>query len=206
MIRIAIIEDDENIIKKIKELLRKIANRNNWYIVIDVLRKKKFSLKKNKHYDGIFLRIASENKNLEDFDIVKKVRRYLVKEQFVFYSEFFETQVVLEAYHYQPAFLINIPFDQNELNKILKAIKESKHERKIIVKDNNALYIMASEDILYLDLDKRIIYIQGNRYIIDERLDEIVKALLKQSFILYRNRYLLNPEWKHIDDQIINVL
>lgn len=206
MIRIAIIEDDEIIVEKIEEQLKKIATRNNWYIRIDAFKKKEMRFEKKVNYDGIFFRITSVNKSLEDFDVVKKLRRYLLKEQFIFYSDFFETQVVLESYHYQPASYINIPFNHNELNRILKGIKESKQERKIIIQANSNLYIIASEDVLYLDLDRKIIYIRGNSYVIDERLDEIVKFLVQQSFVLYRNRYLLNPEWKYMNEQIINIL
>ncbi|MBE6844949.1 MAG: response regulator transcription factor [Ruminococcus sp.] len=196
MIRIAIVDDENNICSYVERCLLNLSKMHCISIEVDVFNSGE-DLMKTIHelfYDVIFLDIKMQN--LSGLDISKTIRNTMGNEttQIIYISG--NTEYAIEVFDYDPFHFLPKPLNEEKIESVfLKLI------RKLSLKSEAFTYKIgcnsvkvAIKDIIYFESDKRKIIIHYNNKE-DEfygSLENIAQQLGKHNFLQVHKSFLIN--------------
>ena len=200
MIKIAICDDDKNIINTLKEVIINYGKMHGYYFNIETFEcgKTLEKILKDEIFDIIFLDI--ELNGILGIDIGNKLREninnYLTK--IIYVSS--HTNYALDAYDTMPTDFIFKPLKIEKIEKsisnVLKVINFTKKE--FIYTINRKINKVLLTDILYFESYRNIVKI----YTIDGREDkfystlkQVMDSLNSQIFIQQHKSYIVNIEY-----------
>ena len=197
MIRIAIVDDENNICSYVEKCLLALSKKYGILIEIDVFYSGEDLIKiiQDTFFDMIFLDIKM--RNLSGIDVSKLIRETMGNEatQIVYISG--NTQYAIDVFEYDPFHFLPKPLNKEKIEKVFFKLM-----RKLNLKAEAFTYKIGHDtlkvpikEILYFEGRKReiIIYYGGKEDKFYGSLENIHLQLSKYDFLLIHKSYLINP-------------
>lgn len=201
MIRIAIVDDENNICSYVEKCLFALSKEHGILIDIDVFLSGEDLIKmiQDTFFDVIFLDIKM--KNLSGIDVSRLIRNTMGNEttQIVYISG--NTEYAIEVFEYDPFHFLPKPLSKEKIEKaFLKLIhKLNLKAEAFTYKIGHDTFKVPIKDILYFENHKRqiIIYYSNKEDRFYGSLENICLQLNKYNFLLIHKSYLVNPVHVH---------
>lgn len=197
MIRIAVVDDENNICSFVEKCLFNLSKKYAINIEVDVFSSGEdlMNIINETFFDVIFLDIKMND--LSGMDVSKLIRSTMGNEatQIVYISG--NTEYAIEAYDYDPLHFLSKPLSEEKIEKtFVKLIRKlNLNSEAFTYKIGHDTFKTAIKDILYFESNKRKIIIHyGDKK--DEfygSLENILQQLNKYNFLLIHKSYLINP-------------
>lgn len=195
MHRYAIINQDETVIKQIKDIIETIYQQYHLELSItEYLDPDQFNFKEN--YHALFLDVK-----MGDINGIELAKQYL--------NSHYDSQIIFISDYSELVFLTFIvhPFDfltKNNLNTHLKQTindlikKLEKINPQILIKTKNEYHSINLSDIIYCQNQKHLCFIHTTKNIIKTRyqLKELISMINSKHFFMISQSYLVN--WKYV--------
>lgn len=197
MIRIAIVDDENNICSFVEKCLLGLSKKYGISIEVDVFYSGEDLMKTIKEifYDIIFLDIKMLE--LSGIDVSRHIRETMGNEatQIVYISG--NTQYAIDVFEYDPFHFLPKPLNKEKIEKVfLKLIRKLNLKAEAFTyKIGHNTFKVPIKEILYFESHKReiIIYHGGKEDKFYCSLDNIYLQLSKYDFLLIHKSYLINP-------------
>lgn len=197
MIRIAIVDDENNICSYVEKCLLALSKEHGILIEIDVFYSGEDLIKTIDEifYDVIFLDIKMQD--LSGIDVSRLIRNTMANEatQIVYISG--NTEYAIEVFEYDPFHFLPKPLSKEKIEKaFLKLIhKLNLKAEALTYKIGHDTFKVPIKDILYFENHKReiIIHYDNKEDKFYGSLENIYLQLNKYNFLLIHKSYLINP-------------
>lgn len=196
MIRIAIVDDENNICSFVEKCLLNLSKEHGILIETDVFYSGEELIKatKDTFFDVIFLDIKM--KDLSGIDVSRLVRSTMGNEvtQIIYISG--NTEYAIEVFEYDPFHFLPKPLSKEKIEKVfMKLIHKLNLKAEVFTyKIKHDTFKVAIKDILYFENHKReiIIHYSDKEDKFYGSLENISQQLSKYSFLLIHKSYLIN--------------
>lgn len=197
MIRIAIVDDENDICSYVEKCLLALSKEYGILIEIDVFYSGEDLVRiiRDTFFDVIFLDIKM--RNLSGIDVSRLIRNTMSNEatQIVYISG--NTEYAIEVFEYDPFHFLPKPLSKEKIEKaFLKLIhKLNLKAEAFTYKIGHDTFKVPIKDILYFENHKReiIIYYGSKENKFYGSLENICLQLNKYNFLLIHKSYLINP-------------
>ncbi len=197
MIRVAIVDDENNVCSFVEKCLLNLSKRHGILIETDVFYSGEELMKtiKDMFFDVIFLDIKM--KDMSGIDVSRLVRSAMGNEvtQIIYISG--NTEYAIEVFEYDPFHFLAKPLSEEKIEKaFMKLIHKLNLKAEVFTyKIGHDTFKVAIKDILYFENHKReiIIYYGNKEDKFYGSLENICLQLNKFNFLPIHKSYLVNP-------------
>lgn len=197
MLRIAIVDDENNICSYVEKCLFDLSKENSISIEVEVFYSGEELIKmiEENFYDVIFLDIKMQY--LSGIDVSRLIRETMGNEatQIVYISG--NTQYAIDVFEYDPFHFLPKPLNKEKIEKAFFKLmrKLNLKAEAFTYKIGHDTFKVPVKEILYFESCKReiIIYHGGKKDKFYGSLDNIYLQLSKYDFLLIHKSYLINP-------------
>lgn len=200
-INIAICDDENISLEKIKNAVLDIANAKNVKVDIftysDARRAVDVLCSKEEHFDVLLLDI--DMPKLSGLEVAKIVRKHRENLILIFISA--HEQYVFESIEYSPFRYIRKNKVSEELPLAMKAVftrLENEKDRNIIVKTDDGERILYYSQIMYYEIENRRLNIHlsnGKRLLIWKTIKELIEEMNDENFIKLHSGCVVNVKY-----------
>ena len=203
MLRIGICDDEELITKRLMRILYSLEKNQSENYDIEVYTdsvKLSEKLSAGKRYDLIFLDIMMPVKS--GVEVGKIIRNDLKDNitQIVFISS--ENKYAMDLFEIRPMNFLIKPFDENDIEKIMKTAAELINTNKhiLVLEARKELLRIPVSEIRYIESSGRyiIVHDSGGEYKLKGKLNDIYERVKGFGFLFIHKSYIVNSSYVSI--------
>ncbi len=192
MIKVAVCDDEETMVSDLKEKITCYLNMKSRKFKIDTFPDAKSLLRKDAHYDIIFLDIQMEGIN--GMEAAKKLRE-AGKESFLVFVTI-SPEYVYDAFEVEASDYLLKPISPKRFSRTMERILHYISDQKkhcLSIQKGPYCQFVRFEDIIYFEIINRIIYVHTQHEVLDYyyKIEELEKQLDSCFFRCHRS-YLVN--------------
>ena len=196
MIRIAVCDDESEVIEKINDSVTRFLTDNKHSFTIEKYYSGESLVESKKKYDLIFLDI--EMKELNGIETAQVIRSKDLDVKIVYITSY--TDYWRRAYKVHAFDFISKPFSDEDIHNVLKdflRIYNAENEKTVELKTADGAAVLKTKDILYFyikDKEKRkvIVNTSHGEYVSTESLKEIYERLDSEEFYKAHKSCIVN--------------
>ena len=187
--KIAVVDDNKEVLNSIEELLNNsIFGNNDIYTYQDTYKLEKLLLKEN--IDLLFIDIKLEDNNGIDF--IKNNKKILNHTNIVYitgYDEYIE-----KIFETEPIYLLKKPITKDKLLKVFNKIFDKQNDKYLLLKTGKEICKIPIKDIVYIESFGRIVEIHLINNVKKPFYNKIsnIIDLLPNNFIRTHKSYIVN--------------
>lgn len=193
MIKIAICDDDVQVLKKLKAYLLCYAKDKEMQINVTLYQNGKMLLKEDVHnFDMIFLDV--EMPDINGIELARHIRKVNEQVMILFVTNYI--QYALEGYEVQAFRYLIKPINQNDFVEVVsKALDQIWHQKNafLTVKNRFETIRIRIDTILYVETEKGhvLIYTQDKKIECYSTMEKLENTLKEEGFFRCHNAFLI---------------
>ncbi|MCB9188577.1 MAG: response regulator transcription factor [Flavobacteriales bacterium] len=115
---------------------------------------------------------------------------------FIYLTSFSDKETLKNAVETEPQGYLLKPFEPEEIQEVLRKFSNA-HSNKLVIKTSSEVLQLPIKDIMYLKSDNVYleIYTKTQRWVVREKLEDVLQGLPEQQFIRVHRSYAVNKDF-----------